>query len=153
MQRRGHFERNQIGIDPKGPAFSIEPKRRDHRNNLLSEKELKASGINFFNFAGELVINPTNDTGRMSNDAIGIGGSEIHLGQTFHNLVGQSDSYINRELQGLSIYDPASIGIGDGNVVFDSGALDLGACTVDEHHLNIERPQNRNIEKDVREIV
>src|ERR1700730_13910047 len=49
MQGRGHFERNQIGIDSKGSAFSIESKRRNHRNNLLSEKKLKDTGIDLFN--------------------------------------------------------------------------------------------------------
>src|SRR4051794_18129035 len=82
MQRRSHFERDQIGIDSKGPPFSIETKRRNNRNNLLSQKKLKTPGIDLFNFAGELVIDSTNDTDRVGDNTIGIGGPKIHLSQS-----------------------------------------------------------------------
>src|SRR5260221_12568587 len=98
-------------MDPKRPAFSIESKRGDHRNNLLSDKEFETSSIDFFNFAGELVINPTDDAGWMGDDTIGAAGAKIHLGRTFHDLVGQAVRPINREVYSLRIKITASVRI------------------------------------------
>src|ERR1700754_868613 len=106
MQSFSYFDGHQIGIYPKGPAFSVKAKRGNHRNDLFVQEEFQDLYVDAFNFSGILKIDTADDTKWMSNDAVRVSRSQIDLSQTFHYLVGQPNGHVNRDLERCFIHQP-----------------------------------------------
>ncbi len=62
------FDGGGIGVYPICPTFAIEPQRRDDRHDSLVKQQAQCLDIDTFNPARELVVRPSENSGRMGDD-------------------------------------------------------------------------------------
>src|SRR4051812_4465865 len=152
FQRATNRDRDRIGIDAISAAFAIETKRRDDRNNSLGEENLQHLHIDAFDLAGVKMIDAVEDAHRMRDDGVRGDGAEIVGGEPFQDFMRKPAGGGERELQRLGIRDAAAVQVRRRDFLFFAKLTNLRAGAMNEHDADVQRAQDRDIEKDVREI-
>ena len=89
----------------------------------------------------------------MGDDRVGAGGSQIVCAQALENLVRQTVGSSQRQLERRRIRDSAAVEVGSGDFLFRGKSLNLRRRPVHQHNADVQRAKDRDIEKDVSEIL
>jgi len=163
--RRGdedHFRRPQlggeggcdgVGVDAVGLAIAIEAEGRNDRDDALGDEALEQFGVDPFDLAGELVIDPADDAEGMGDDGVGGGGAEIVGAEAFEDFVGETIGGGEGNLERGGIGDAGAVEIGRGDAAFGGEGGDLEGGAVDQDDPDVQRPQDGDVEEQVGKVV
>ena len=82
-----------------------------------------------------------------------VGGAQVVRRKTLENLVGQSVGGSQRQIEGGGIGDAGAVEIRGLDLVVFSERPDLRRRAVDEHDADVQRPEERHVQHQRREVV
>ena len=149
--RDGHGD--AVRIHPIRLAVPVESQRRNDRYDTLREQRLKELGIDALDLAREQMVDTLDDAERVGDDHVRGGRAQIVGRQAFENLVSQAVGGRQRQLERRCIGDASAVEIRGVDVLLCRERSDLRRRAVNEHDPDIQRPEQRHVQQQRREVV
>ncbi len=143
----GNFHGHCIRIQTKRIAGTIDPDGRNDGNNVVFEHGLQQDGIHPLNLPGEQVIDSAKDTGRVRNDGIRIGGTQVVCRKSLQNFVSDSVGGRDRDVERVAIGNPRAEQVGRDGLDEFGIASDLMGGSMNEGNPDAQATKERNIEE------
>jgi hypothetical protein len=147
--RHGHAVR----VQPVRVAVAVESERRHDGNDTLVEQGLQERCVDPFDAAGEQLIDPLDDSRGVRNNDVRAGGAEVVHRQALEDLVRQPVGRSQRELKSHPVGDTGAFHVRRMHLLSFSQHPDLLGGTMNDHDPDIERPQQRDVEEERREVL
>lgn len=109
--------------------------------------------IDPLDFAGELLVDPLKDADGMGDDGVGAGGAQVLGGEPLEYFVAQAVGGLEGQMERWGVGDADPLGVGRGDAKLLAKLPDLRAGAVDQHHLDVQRPEDRDVGQDVAKIL
>ena len=144
-------DRHRVGVDAIGLPVTVEPERRDDRDDALRQQRLQELGIDALDLAGEEMIHALDHADGMRDDHVRAGGAQVVGRQTLENLVGQAVGGRQRQVERRCIGDAGPFEIGGQNLTFVGERSDLLRGAMHEHDTDVQRAEERDVEQQRRD--
>ena len=142
-----------VGVDPIGLAVAIEPERRNDRHNALGQQRIQEFGVDAFDLAGEEMVHALEDADGMGDDHVRVGGAQVVGRQPLEDLVRQAVGGGQGQIERGRIGDAGAVQVRCLDLPAVGQRPDLRGRAVDEHHADVQGPEERHVQHQRGEVV
>jgi hypothetical protein len=153
LQHLGEFGGEQVGVDAQRMAVGGEADGREDRDDVGSDQVEDELLVDAVDPAGELLIQTLDDADGHRAHRVGDGALQPVLSEALKDEMRHTGRGADGEVERGGVGHARAAGVGDGNTAHRSQLLDLLADAVDQHQLDAEAAEDRDVDEQVAEVL